>query len=305
MPTKTEVHIDSALTNLAIVYRNLQFVAEQIFPVVPVMKESDKYYIFGREEMRSVQTERALGAEAGEVDWNVTNAGYNCDEYSLRHLVPDRIMENADSPIRPKETAMRKLMDWIRLGYEKRVMALITGGSLSKTTPAIKWDGSSPTIEADIDTAKQAIGLNAGVVANIIMMNTEVKDVFKKDSTIRNLIRYTIQGNGGQELLVNGELPPVIFGLRPIIAGAAENTANKGATDVIARICPDDVLVAYVEPNPGIEAMSLGYTFRKGDWVVQSYREPKRKGDMIEPFVIQDEKIVASAAGYLLDNVLA
>lgn len=304
MPTRKEVHIDSALSNFAVEYRNGLFVAEQVLPVLPVVHESDKYFKFNREELREQVTERAVGAPANEFVWGTTNDNYSAEEYSLRSLVADRVVRNSDAPIAPKMRTTKKLMNLIKLAMEKRVMNLVTGGSLTKTNPSPKWDGTSPLIESDIDTAKQWISLNSGVIPNSLLMNTEVKDVFKKDSTIRNLIRYTIQGSAGQELLVNGELPPIIFNLRPVIAEAAENTAKEGASASYSRIWPDDVLIWFAEPAPGIESLSLGYMFRVLNWFVKTYRVEERDGEMIQPSVIQDEKLVATEAGYLLDNVL-
>ncbi len=68
MPDPANVHIDQALTNFAISYRNLAMVASEILPIVPVIKESDKYYKFGREELRDIDSARAVGAEAKEVE---------------------------------------------------------------------------------------------------------------------------------------------------------------------------------------------------------------------------------------------
>ena len=121
MPQRGNVHIDAALTNLAIRYRNLMFVADMVFPIVPVVKESDKYYVFSREELREVDTFRAVGAPSNEIDWDVTNATYSAEEYALKKLVPDRIVNNADAPIRPRMTTQDKLLKLIYLGYEKRV----------------------------------------------------------------------------------------------------------------------------------------------------------------------------------------
>lgn len=307
MPQPGNVHVDQALTNLAIAYRNLAFVADQIFPVVPVIKDSDKYYKFSREELRKVETLRAAGAEANEVDWDVTSETYSAEEYALRKLCSDRIVNNADKPIRVKATTVNKLMRWINLGYEKRVQAIaqsrthVTRGA----TPTIKWDGSSPTIEADVDTAKESVRNNAGVEPNSILLNTDVKDIVKRDSTVRNLIRYTVPN---KELLVNGDLPPVLWNLKVIVAGGTENTATQGQTSSIAKVWTDNVLVFYVEPNLAIDALTLGYTLRvkqngKLNALVTTWREANRKGDMIEVSVIQDEKLVAGECGYLITDV--
>ena len=304
MPQRKNIHIDVALSNLAQGYKNLAFVADYVFPILPVKNESDKYYVFNREEMREVDTHRAIGAESNEVAWDVGNASYICEEQALSKLIADRTINNADSPIRPKMTTINKIMRWIQLGHEKRVMNLVTGGGVSGAIPDPKWNGTSPTIEGDIDTGKASISLNAGVIANRLLMNDQVKDVVKKDSTVRNLVRYTIQGSGGQELLVNGDLPPILWGLKVVVAGSAENTAKQGATNAISRIWPDDVLISFVEEAPSLEAATLGYTFRSQAPQTISWRVDERKGNKYETSVIEVEKLVATSAGYLLDNVL-
>ncbi len=308
MPEPGNVHIDAALTNLAIRFRNLALVADLVFPVVPVVKESDKYYKFAREELRDIETLVEVGAESNEFEWDVTSETYSAEQYKLRKLVPDRIVRNSDKAIRPRATTVDKLMKVLKTQAERRVQAIaqsrvfVTAGA----TPSIKWDGTSPTIEANVDTAKQSIEDNAGVMGNAIVMNTQVKDVVKRDSTVRNLIRYTVQG---KELLVNGELPPVLWNLKVIIAGAVRNAAQEGQANSISKIWVDNVLVFYVEPNVSIDALTLGYTLRVKinrslDAIVRTWRVDAREGEMIEPQFIQAEKLVASECGYLITNVL-
>ena len=51
--TPSQVHIDQPLTNLTIAYLQDQsnFIADKVFPVVGVDKQSDKYYIYDRDNM--------------------------------------------------------------------------------------------------------------------------------------------------------------------------------------------------------------------------------------------------------------
>ncbi|MCL5271153.1 MAG: hypothetical protein M1457_11550, partial [bacterium] len=73
MPNANEVHIDAALTNLSVGYRNPAFIADLLAPVVPVRKQSDKYFIHdaAREAFRASNDRRAPGAEASEVDFTL------------------------------------------------------------------------------------------------------------------------------------------------------------------------------------------------------------------------------------------
>lgn len=310
MPDPANVHIDAVLTNLAIHYLNPAFVAPEFLPIIPVVKESDKYYKFGKEELRDIDSLRAVGAEAKEVDWDVSSETYSAEEYALKKLVPDRIVQNSDKPIRPKKTTTNKLMKWIGIGYEKRAQTLIQSRTniTRGGTPSIKWDASSGvTIEKNVDTAKESIRTNSGATANRILLSVPVKNVVKIDGTVRDLIRYTMPA--ASKLLTDGELPPVLWNLKTVIAGSIENTANEGQSDAIGDIWNDAVLVAYVDPDPSLETLTLGYTMRvkvngKLDVVVKKWRVDKRDGEMIQVAVIQDEKIVAEECGYILTDVL-
>ena len=309
MPSKpSDVHVDAPLTNLALQFRNRAFVAEEVWPVVPVVKESDLYYTFGREELRDVETLRAAGALAKEVDWVPSTQSYVAQEYALKSLLADRIVANADSPVRPRMNTQAKLQKWIWLGIEKRVQAICqaTGNVVATVAPSVKWDGTSPTIERDIDTAKDSIRNNAGVEPNAIVLAENVKDVVKRDSTLRDLIRYVINlGAGNRELLMNGELPPVLFNLAIIIAGATEDASKLGQSSTIAKIWNDAVPVFYREQAVSLDALSWGYILRVQNPVVTAYRDDHRKGEYIEVSVIQSEELVTSNCANLITDVLA
>ena len=130
MPSRPgDVHVNAPLTNFALQFQNRAFIADQVFPVIPVVKESDLYYTFSREELRDVDTLRAAGALAKEVDWVPSTASYIAEEFAMRHLLPDRIVANADAPVRPRINTTAKLMKWIMLGYEKRVQVISQSGA--------------------------------------------------------------------------------------------------------------------------------------------------------------------------------
>jgi len=302
--TPKTVHVDAALTNLAIKYKNMGLVAERIFPIVKVMKESDKYYVFNREELIIEKTLRAAGSESKEITWDVSTSTYSANEHALKRLVPDRVKANADSPVRPNVTTTQKLTNKLLLAQEKRIQAIVqdtaqvTGGA----NPTTQWDQTSPVIENDVDAAKDGVRQAAGVEPTSIVLPYKVAQIVKRDSTVRNLIRYTVPGD---ILLRNGDLPPVLWNLEVIVAGAVYNTANEGQSESISDIWNDNVLVFYKEANPSIDALSLGYIFRVNDLVVKTWRDEPRGGDMIEVSMLEDEKVVANGAGYLIRNTCA
>ena len=61
-PTPSDVHVNQPLTNISIAYlqSQMRFVADRIFPVIPVEKQSDRYYTYDRGDWnRNEMQERA------------------------------------------------------------------------------------------------------------------------------------------------------------------------------------------------------------------------------------------------------
>src|SRR3990167_10949174 len=95
-PTSSQVHRDAILDRISIAYRNETYIAEQIFPLVPVGKQSDFYYVFDKSSwFRDRVAYRAPGTRAKRADYALTTASYFCMPYALAKGVPDEVLRNA------------------------------------------------------------------------------------------------------------------------------------------------------------------------------------------------------------------
>lgn len=297
--TVGSVHVNAPLTNLAIKFPLPDFVAERVFPVIPVNKESDVYYVFNREELLDVDDLRAAGAEANEIAWDVDTASYLAEEYALKYLVPKRVADNSDPPVRPAMSGVEKLKQALMLRQERRVQAIVQSAAIITNTaaPAINWNAAGAIIETDVDNAKNAMRQNAGVIPNAILMNYQVSHVVKRWLKATAWTSYA-------EWLTKDVLPPNLWGMETIVAGAVRNTANAAAAEALADVWNDNVLLFYKQPSPSIDAVSLGYIFRAQNWTTVDWWENARKGTFYEVSVIEDELLTAVQAGYLLTGVL-
>jgi len=120
MPTPSQVHIDTALTNLSVAYRNPAFAAELIAPAVAVRRQSDRYYIVDseRESLRAQKDLRAPGTEADEVNFSLSSDAYFCAGHALESVIPDEERENADPAIQPEMDRTEFLTEKILLNEE-------------------------------------------------------------------------------------------------------------------------------------------------------------------------------------------
>jgi len=297
--TTGSVHVDAPMTQLAISYGWPDLVAEKVLPPVPVNKESDVYYQFNKEELQEQDDLRADGTTANELSWDVTSTSYLAEEYALRKIVTDRVIKNADPPVRPVINTVSKLKRALMIEQERRVQAIVQSAAVITNTSAIatKWDAASPDPDGDVNTAKLAVLRANGTIPNAILFSYEVS------LALMRWLRRTAYTTYAEWLNKN-EVPPILWGLETIVAGAVRNTANPQQTEVLADIWNDNVLVFYKEGSPSLDNMSLGYIIRAQNWQVINYREEARKGTWYEASVVQDEVVVAADAGYLLTDAI-
>jgi len=133
-------------------------------------------------------------------------------------------------------------------------------------------------------------------------MPKPVAKVAKRDTKIRDLVKYT-----HADLLVDGELPPTLWGLDVLIPSATSITGveQPGTTGSPADIWGKDVLVTYTTPTPGLDIITAGYIIRSQDWVVRQWQEDEIRSTFYEPGIVQDEKLVASIAAYIIASAIA
>ncbi len=73
-PTVADVHINRPLTDVSVAFMQnaTDFVADRVFPTVPVAKQSDLYFVYEREDWYRSQAERrAPGTESAGSGWNL------------------------------------------------------------------------------------------------------------------------------------------------------------------------------------------------------------------------------------------
>lgn len=315
------VHINVALGNLSIGYHPAGMVAEQIFGVIPVTHESDDYWFWDKGQ--AFRTERSDGkgslrpdgTPAKEVEFGATVRQYVAEEYSYRTKITDRQRANADSALQLEVSKVRRAQDLVLLDQEVRVASLLTTAAnyaaANTTTLAgtAQWNnasfasqqGTQSVIEANIDAGREAIRIaTGGLEANTIIIPRAVARVMKRDIGVRDQIKYT-----DPNILIGGHLPPQLWGLNVVMPGAVNTTSAEGETPTMTDVWGKNVILAYLNPNPGLDALTLGAIFRARPWQVKQWREEAIDATFYQPSLVQTESLVASDCGYLIQNAIA
>jgi hypothetical protein len=313
MPNQDNLHINVALSNFATQLPQGSFAAPFIAPVLPVEKESDDWWIGGREELDDDRDDlRAPGAAAAEMDWNMTLGAYRAREFARSHYLPHRVRDNADTPIRPQQRTVTKLRGKLDLRYEKRVKAAVTNtanvanGALSTIGGGAKWDQSSGTkIQENIFAAKAIVANTVGRDPNRIVIPHSVAIKLVSSPELLELRKFT-----DPTLMVDGMLPKTLFGMQLLIPGSLQNTAHAGQAAVIDNIWSEDNVLLFYYEEPSLEYAGFAITFRKRtpagtDYMIKEWLDvPARGADLYEASFIQDEKVANIQSAYLITDVL-
>ena len=315
------VHINKPLTNLSIGYHPTGMVAEQVYGVVPVTNESDLYYVYDKASAFRLGrsdgnfTKRADGAKSLLEEYGATPDVYQAEEYAMKTRITDRQRANADAALQLEVSKLRRVQDKILLDQELRIAAKLTAAgtwaSANKTTLSgvNQWNNASfvsqagtfSVIEQEFDNAREAIRIaTGGKEANVAIIPAAVARVIKRDIGVRQAIQYT-----HSDILLNGALPDALWGLRVITPAALYDTSVEGEAYAGVDVWGKNVIIAYVDPTPALDSLTLGLIFRARPWQVKSWRDEEIEATYYEASMVQAEKLVSADCGYLLQSCIA
>ena len=215
-----DIHIDVALSNVAVAYKNSALIAGEVLPIIPVNKQSDKYFTFGKEAFRLFDDLRANGQAAKEVlSYSVGTGNYFCDPRALKDIVTDEDRNNADAPINQdiETTEALTKMRLLRLEYEVGTTlfnATTFAGYTAALTGTARWDdytNSDPC--KDIEMAKASVHDNTGMEANTVAIGIDVWRKLKNHPDLMDRIKHSQKG------ILTTELVADLFGVDKVIVG--------------------------------------------------------------------------------------
>lgn len=325
-PTINQVHTNVPLTNISIAYIQSakEFVADKVFPVVPVDKQSDIYYTYKKNDwFRDEAKERAPGTESAGGGFNIDNtATYNCRIYAYHKDVPWDIRNNADPGINVDRDATEFVTQRLLVRREK-IFAdnYFTTGVWGKDYTGvasgptgdqfIQWSdyANSDPID-DIKKGRLYIKSITGFKPNTLLLGEEVFETLKQHPDVIDRYKYTQAG------VITADLLAKVFEVdRLLVGGAVYATNAEGATEAYSFIHGKAALLCYSAPNPGLLTPSAGYIFAwrnlannvgNGMGVAISKFEMRQlKADRVEGEMAIDPKLVASDLGVFYASAIA
>lgn len=317
-PTSYDVHpVDAILSNISVAYMQsqMQYIAGQVFPVVPVDKQSDKYFVYDKNDwFRDEAQRRADSTESAGSGYGLSTDSYSCDVFALHKDIGDKTRANADAPLRLDSEAaqfvtsrllLRREIQWVTDYFTTSVWDTdVTGG-----TDFTQWSSyaTSDPIN-DVEGGKETVLSTTGFEPNTLVLGYQTFRQLKNHPDLVDRIKYTSQQTLTPQMMAN------LFDIdRVLVAKAIKATNVEGATAAYSFVYGKHAALFYVPPNPGLMTPSAGYTFAWNGVSgglglsvgTSSFRMEHLKSTRVEGEIAFDDKVVASDLGYFFSGAVA
>jgi len=312
-----DVHHDTLLSNLAVAaFANPLdgLVGKQLFPVVPVPKQSNRYAILDKSAfLRNEDALRAPRTEARRVEFMVSSAPYFCDNYALASEIALEDLANADDVFALRDNTSQLVVGDLSRAEEIRLANICTSitnlGSGVQLTGAAKWSdfvNSDPL--GDINTAHAFIQQRTGLIANTAVLDFDTYKILRRHPDLLDMYKYTASG-----MLTQDQIGEVLDVQQLLIARGIKENATEGQASSMGTIWGNVCFLAHIEQATGLQTRTFGLRFQ---WQPDGFPAPivastrredgagTRNVEIIQAEHFQDEVVVARDLAYLIQNTL-
>ena len=321
-PTTNRVHVDRLLTNVSVAYmqQTEDFIADKVFPVVPVAHKSDIYQTYDKGDWFRDEAKPRIGAvESVGSGYNVDQETYNAIPYALHKDIDDYTRDNADDNFDLEKEATEFVTQRLLLNREKRwadkffkpgvwgtdISGVAANPNASQVIKLSDYATSDPF--GVFEAGRQAIRSATGYKANVLVLGAGVYSKLINHPEVRDRIKYTSAEATTEQMLA------AFFNVEKVlVAEAVENVAKEGETDDMKYIFSNSALLAYSANRPSLMAASAGYTFswrgvsgRLGfDVKVKKFRMEELAALRVEAETAFDMKVVAPDLGVFWEDLV-
>jgi hypothetical protein len=297
------------------------FIADKVFPIVPVDKQSDKYFVYTKNDwLRDEAQRRGPGTESAGGGYNLTTATYSADVFAFHKDISDQIRANADAPINLDREAvdfvthrllLRREIQFVADFLTTSIWSLdITGVASSPSgNQVIQWSDYANSDPIDnVEAGKAYVLSKTGYQPNVLVLGYEVFRELKNHPDLVDRIKYT------SSQTITADMMARMFELdRVLVSQSVKATNNEGGTEGYDFTMGKQALLAYVPASAGLLTPAAGYTFT---WTgvsqglganigVSSFRMESLKSTRVEAELAFDNKVVSQDLGYFFTSIVA
>lgn len=325
-PTPTDVHINRPMSAISVAYMQdqTQFVADRIFPTVPVDKQSDLYWVFNRADfMRDEMKLRGPATESAGGGFSMSNDAYFCHVWAFHKDLDEQTEANADvedgldlDTDITNYLALKALINrekrWCDSFFKTGVWASEQAGVASAPTGTqfLQWNDANSTPIEQIRAARLKMS-QYGFAPNVLVMSPQAWAALLDHPDIIDRLKYG--QTAGSVAMVSKTVVAALFEVDRIeVLAAVENIAAEGLAESIQWIAGKHAALYHVPPRAGRRIPAAGYRFvwRKFIGSISGQRVKKFYMPPIESWrneieVADSMKVIGSDLGHFMSNVVA
>lgn len=330
-PTAGDVHVNVPLTQISIAHLQEMsgFVADRVFPNIPVMKQSDRYWRYDRSDFaRNQFQKRAPGTESAGGGFKVDSTPtYFADVWALHQDIPDDIRDNQDSPLDmdrdatiwlTQQAKLAREVTWAANYFKAGVWgADITGVASGPTgNQVLQWNDAASNPITDIKNSMDAVQLASFKRPNSIVLGRQVWSILSEHPDTLDRVKYS--GGNSAPAVVSRQAFAALCELESvevmegIQVTSPENPAFETSMTT-AWIAGKGAMLVYANKTPSIMQPSGGYTF---SWAgrtgassqgmrIKRMRADLLSADRIEGDMAYDQKLVSPTCGLFFASIIA
>ena len=333
MLTPSSVHIDQPLTNLTLAYVQSQenFIADKVFPTIGVQKQSDKYYVYDRDNMNRTGDVQKLAprTEVNRIGMSLSNSSYYADVYGLGMDFDQQTLANEDAMLDIRSAGATTLVNRILIHREEQFASTFFSASVwgteyegvassPSTGQVYQWsDYTNATPIRDVTTARRAMQLKSGgFKPNTMVVGKDTRDILINHPDV--LARL----NGGATvsntaLITNAKLAEIFEVQNFYVMEAVKNSSVEGVAESNALIGGKSALLVHTPASAGLMTPAAGLTFAWNSIpgvnnlgvTVESFSDDALKrqqvAEMIQVKMAYDMKVVGADLGVFFKTIVA
>jgi hypothetical protein len=295
---------DPILTKVLLGYQNQTFVAESLFPRVPVLISGGRVIQFGKEAFQAYNTLRAPGSDTKRITFGYQGIPYALENHALDAVVPREWLR--DVAIQPgidlATRAINLTARVLELELEVQAATLATNAANYDANHklalagATKWSASTGTPKTDIDNAREAIRSTTGMYPNVLQLSPVAFNALRNNPNIESRFQYTSAQS------ITAEMLATLLDIPQVTVGKAVKSDDSGTfTDVWGN----NAILAYVPAvAASIEEPSYGYTYTM-EWhplVEKPYWDERSKSWIYGTAYERIPVLTGITSGFLIQN---
>lgn len=310
-----DVHVNTTLSNLSAQVVNKRLINKKVAPIIKVNKRSDSFFKYTRTDSFYVpNADTAPNAAPNEITYGLSSDNYSVKDKALADWVAKEVMDNADTPLKPKQDAMTFLVNRLALIQEKDVAAIVFAAGNYQSACKSTLTGNDQWSDYTNSHPLRAIQTGIDSIdspATRIVMGAVTWRTFRSHPDVLKAINMNA-GDAGMASVSqvsnylsdqNGEQVEILVGR------ARYNSAVEGQTATLTEIWGDYCSILAVEDSPGVKTSSFIGTFSEQPkyLVYETFDGTKGvKGSLqIKVGWNRDIKIISEYNGYLFSDCVA